>query len=273
MLRGVGLFGQAAWAGAGAPCWSAAPGPGKALRGIGPHVAAEHMSGHGRQWEAGAGDHAALASGGRARTTVALARENVLPYCRCWAPLARRWRCERAHGGPSRGPPPVTSPWRWTLDPRPRGRGWGCEPAVARPGRRCEVGVALERPLDGASRRRPRGPRCWPPWWRGRTVVVLGVPRWGRVGEARRLHGSGSPSRGGAGLARSGPLEADVGMRARRGRVGGPDDGAVLRAGGAWWRVTARGRGRSRRMNAMVPDGDGPGPGSDRHRGAVAREA
>jgi hypothetical protein len=211
--------------------------------------------------EAGRGDRAALATAAERARPVALAREHVLPVIPALTPLLPDGALRRGTTVTVDGAAARTLALALAAAPAAAGSWVG---VVSLPSlglaAAAEVGVALERLLLVAAPPPAEWATVVATLVDGVDVVVVGLPRWVRGGEARRLQARvrqrgavllvvGSP----------GPLEADVGMRAETAAWVGLDDGAGHLQGRRVV-VAATGRRaavRSRRLALWLPDGDG----------------
>jgi hypothetical protein len=211
--------------------------------------------------EAGRGDRAALATAAERARPVALAREHVLSVLPVLAPLLpdgalRRGTTLAVEGAAARSlalalaaGPSAAGSWVGVVSLPSLGL------AAA-----AEVGVALERLLLVAAPPPAEWATVVATLVDGVDVVVVGLPRWVRVGEARRLQAR--VRQRGAVLVvvgAPGPLEVEVGMVADGAQWVGLDAGAGHLQGRRVM-VAATGRraaSRSRRVALWLPDGEG----------------
>jgi hypothetical protein len=211
--------------------------------------------------EAGRGNRAALAMAAERARPVALARENVVPVVPALAPLLPDGALRRGTTLAIEGPAARSLALALAAGPSAAGSWVG---VVSLPSlglaAAAEVGVALERLLLVASPPPTEWATVVATLVDGVDVVVVGLPRWVRAGEARRLQARvrqrgavlvvvGSP----------GPLEAEVGVAAEGAQWVGVTDGAGYLQGRRVV-VAATGRraaARSRRVALWLPDSEG----------------
>ena len=211
--------------------------------------------------EAGRGDRAALATAAERARPVALAREHVLAVDPALTPLLpdgalRRGTTVAVDGAAARSlalalaaGPSAAGSWVGVVGLPSLGL------AAA-----AEVGVALERLLLVAAPPPAEWATVVATLVDGVDVVVVGLPRWVRAGDARRLQAR-VRQRGAVLVAvgAAGPLEADVGMTAEAATWVGLEDGAGHLQGRRVV-VAATGRraaARARRVALWLPDGEG----------------
>jgi len=211
--------------------------------------------------EAGRGNRAALAMAAERARPVALAREHVVPVLPALAPLLPDGALRRGTTLAIEGPAARSLALALAAGPSAAGSWVG---VVSLPSlglaAAAEVGVALERLLLVASPPPAEWAAVVATLVDGVGVVVVGLPRWVRAGEARRLQARvrqrgavlvvvGSP----------GPLEAEVGLAAEEAQWVGVTDGAGHLQGRRVV-VAATGRraaARSRRVALWLPDSEG----------------
>jgi hypothetical protein len=211
--------------------------------------------------EAGRGNRAALAMAAERARPVALAREHVVPVLPALAPLLPDGALRRGTTLAIEGPAARSLALALAAGPSAAGSWVG---VVSLPSlglaAAAEVGVALERLLLVASPPPAEWATVVATLVDGVDVVVVGLPRWVRAGEARRLQARvrqrgavlvvvGSP----------GPLEAEVGLAAEGAQWVGVTGGAGYLQGRRVV-VAATGRraaARSRRVALWLPDSEG----------------
>jgi hypothetical protein len=206
-------------------------------------------------------DRVALATAAERARPVALAREHVVSVLPALAPLLPDGALRRGTTLAIEGPADRSLALALAAGPSAAGSWVG---VVSLPSlglaAAAEVGVALERLLLVASPPPAEWATVVATLVDGVDVVVVGLPRWVRAGEARRLQARvrqrgavlvvvGSP----------GPLEAEVGLAAEGAQWVGVTDGAGHLQGRRVV-VAATGRraaARSRRVALWLPDGEG----------------
>src|SRR4051794_11223224 len=211
--------------------------------------------------EAGRGDRAALARAAERARPVALAREHVLPVIPALTPLLPDGALRRGTTVAVEGAAARTLGLALAAGPSAAGSWVG---VVSLPSlglaAAAEVGVALERLLLVAAPPPAEWATVVATLVDGVDVVVVGLPRWVRVGEARRLQAR--VRQRGAVLVvvgAPGPLEVDVGMKAEGAEWVGLEAGAGHLQGRRGM-VAASGRrsaARARRVALWLPDSDG----------------
>jgi len=211
--------------------------------------------------EAGRGDRAALAAAATRARPVALAREHVLPVLPVLAPLLPDGALRRGTTLTVEGAAARSLALALAAGPSAAGSWVG---AVSLPSlglaAAAEMGIALERLLLVASPPPAEWATVVATLVDGVDVVVVGLPRWVRTGDARRLQAR--VRQRGAVLVivgPPGPLEAEVGMAADVVEWVGLTSGAG-HLQGRRVRVAATGRraaARPRRVALWLPDSEG----------------
>jgi hypothetical protein len=211
--------------------------------------------------EAGRGNRAALAMAAERARPVALARENVVPVVPALAPLLPDGALRRGTTLAIEGPAARSLALALAAGPSAAGSWVG---VVSLPSlglaAAAEVGVALERLLLVASPPPTEWATVVATLVDGVDVVVVGLPRWVRAGEARRLQAR-VRQRGAVLVVVGSPglLEAEVGLAAEEAQWVGVTDGAGYLQGRRVV-VAATGRraaARSRRVALWLPDSEG----------------